>query len=112
MINLIIPLECPEKDDHKPSKNTTGNYTSGMHIIKIPRFDSGTPEEWIIFVNFVHKALVQLNVTTCPPMYECMERELKGNSKAKFTPQANLVGSWTVGNITTVMVTMTKNTFQ
>ena len=80
-------------------------------MIKIPRFDSGTPEEWIIFVDLVQKVLVEQNVTTGPPMYECMEWVLIGDGKAEFTQQVNLVGSCTVGNFTTVMVTMTVHTF-
>ena len=79
--------------------------------MKIPRFDSGTPEEWIIFMDLVQKALVGQNVTTGPPMYKCMERVLKGDAKAEFTQQVNLVGSCTVGNFTTVMATMTMHIF-
>ena len=40
-----------------------------------------------------------------------MERVLKGDAKAKFTQQANLVGSRTVGNFETVMATMTVHIF-
>ena len=40
-----------------------------------------------------------------------MERVLKGDAKAEFTKQANLVGSCTVGNFTTVMATMTVHIF-
>ena len=58
-------------------------------MIKIPRFDSGTPEEWIIFVDLVQKVLVGQNVTTGPPMYECMERVLKDDTKVEFTQKAN-----------------------
>ena len=61
----------PEKEDLEPSKyidhtchNTPGNSTSGKYVIKIPRFDSGTPEEWIIFMELVQKALVGQNITT------------------------------------------------
>ena len=61
--------------------------------MKIPRFDAGTPEEWIIFVDLVHKGIEGQNVTTSPPMYACMERVLKGYAKAEFLQQANLVGS-------------------
>ena len=114
LVNPIIPVERPEKEDFEPSKyidhtchNTPGDTTSGKYVIKIPRFDSGTPEEWIIFVDLVQKALVGRNVTTGPPMYKCMERVLKGDAKAEFTRQANLVGICTVGNFTTVMATMT-----
>ena len=65
LVNPIILLECPEKKDLKPSKdidntchNTPSNSTSGKYMIKIPRYDSGMPEEWIIFVDLVQKVLV------------------------------------------------------
>ena len=38
----------------------------------------------------------------CVPMNECMERVLKGDTKAEFTQQANLLGSRTEGNFNTV----------
>ena len=91
MVNLIIPLERPEKEDFKQIKyidhtchNTPGDSASGNYVIKIPRFDSDTPEQWIIFVDLVHKALVGQNVTTGSSMYKCMERVLKGDAKAEF----------------------------
>ena len=40
-------------------------------------------------------------------MYECMEWALEDDAKLERTQQANLVGSRTVGNVTTVMATMT-----
>ena len=65
---LVIPiilLEGSEKEDLEPSKcidhtchNIPGNRTSGKYMIKIPRFDSGTPEQWIISVDLVQNALV------------------------------------------------------
>ena len=49
--------------------NTPDNSTSG-NVIKIPRFDSVTPEEWIIFVDLAQKALVgQNNWSTHVQMY-------------------------------------------
>ena len=75
-------------------------------MIEIPRLDSGTSEEWINFVDLVQKALVGQNVSTGATMYECMERVLKGDAKAKFSQQAKSVGSCTVGNFTKVMATM------
>ena len=115
LVNPIIPLECPEKEDVEPGKyidqkchNTPG---TDKFVINIPRFDSDTPEEWIIFVDLVQMTSVGQNVTTGPPMYKYMERLLKGEAKAEFTQQANLVGSCTMGNFTTVMVTMTVHIF-
>ena len=58
LVNPIIPVEHPETEDLEPSKyidhtchNTLGDSTSGKYVIKIPRFDSGTPGKWIIFVD-------------------------------------------------------------
>ena len=60
LVNPIIPLERPEKEDREQSEyidhtchNTPGNSPSGKYMIKIPRFDSGIPEECIIFVDLV-----------------------------------------------------------
>ena len=111
MAKPFIPLARPEKDelhaleyiDHT-CHDTLGDTTSGKQIIKIPRFESVTPEEWIIFV-------VKQNVTTGPPIYECMERVLKDDAKAEFLQQANLVGSCAVANFTTVIETMTIHVF-
>ena len=87
------------------SQNSRRHYFRKVHN-KIPRFDSGTPEEWNIFMEFVQKCLQGQNVTTGSPMYKCVERVLKGDSKAKFLQKANLVGNCIVANVTTVMVTM------
>ena len=69
------------------------------------------PEEWIIFVDLVQKALVGQNVTTGPSMYKFMEIVLNSDAKAEFTQQDNLVGSCTVGNFIMVMATMTVRIF-
>ena len=57
LVKAIIPLARPEKDEFSASErfdhmyhNTPGDTTSGRYVIKIPRFDFGTPEEWIIVV--------------------------------------------------------------
>ena len=84
--------------------NTPGDTTC---VILSSRFDSGTPEEWIIFVDSIQKSLVGQNVTSGPTMYECMERELKVDA----IQQANLVGSYTVANFNKVMATMTVQVF-
>ena len=55
LIKPVIPLTRPENNeletleyiDHA-CQNITRDTTSGKYIIKIPRFDSGTPEELII----------------------------------------------------------------
>ena len=88
--------------------NTPRDTTSRQYVINIPRFDSGPPEEWIIYVDLVQKKLVGQYVTTGPPMHKCMERVL---AKAEFLQQANLGGSHTVANFILVMATMTLDIF-
>ena len=118
LVKPIIPLVRPEKDELNTLEyfdytchNTPRDTTSGKNVIKIPRFDSGTPKEWIIFVDLVQKSLVGQNVTTDPPMYTCMERVLKDDAKAEFLQQANLVGSCTVANFTMVMAAIIAHIF-
>ena len=62
-------------------------------------------------MDLVQKVSVQQNFTIGSLMNKYMKRMMKGDTKAKFTQQANLVGSRTVGNFTTVMATMTVYNF-
>ena len=63
---------------------TLGSSNKGKCVIKIPRFESDTPEEWIIVVHPVQKALVGWDITTGPPKYKYMEQVLKSNTKVEF----------------------------
>ena len=52
LVKPIVPLARPEKDELEASEyidqmchNTPRDMISGKYIIKILRFDSGTPEE-------------------------------------------------------------------
>ena len=118
MVKPIIPLARAKKDkldalgyiDHT-CHNTPGDTTSGEYVIKISRFDSGTPEEWIIFVDLVQMSVEGQNVTTGLPMYKCIERVLKGDAKSEFLQKANLVGKRTFANFPTVLATMTVHIF-
>ena len=62
-------------------------------------------------MDLVQESLVGLNVTTGPLMYKRMERLLKGDTKAQFIPQANLVDRHTAVNFTTVKATMAAHIF-
>ena len=75
LVKPNIPLARLEKDklealgyiDHI-CRNTPIDTTSGKYAIKIPRFDSGTLEELIIFVKSVQKSIIGQNVTIGPPI--------------------------------------------
>ena len=65
LVKPIIPLARPEKEETYPLEyidctchNTPGDSSLGKYVIKILRFWSGMPEEWIIFMNLVKKSLV------------------------------------------------------
>ena len=91
LVKPIILLAWPEKDELDASEYidhtchyTPRDTTSGKYVIKIPIFDSGSPEEWIIFVDLFQKSVVGQNINTSPPMYKRMERVLKGDAKAEL----------------------------
>ena len=118
-VKPIIPVAKPESNEELGAleyidhtyHNTPGDTVSGKYVIVIPRFDSGTLEEWVIFVGLVQKSLVGQNISTGPPMYKCVERVLKCDTKAEFLQQAYLAGTHIVANFTTVMTTMTVHVF-
>ena len=65
LVKPIIPLARPEKEELDPLEYidctchfTPGDSSSGKYVIKILRFGSGTPEEWITFMDLVQKSLV------------------------------------------------------
>ena len=60
LIQLIISLARPKKDELEALEyinltchNNPRDTTSGKYIIKVPRFDSSSPEDWIIFMDLV-----------------------------------------------------------
>ena len=97
LFNPIIPLECPEKEDLEPSEyidhtrhNTPSNSSLGKYIIKIPRFDSGSPGEENFFMDLVQKALVGQNVSSRYRMFQPMRTPTKIPQKTK-SPQAGKI---------------------
>ena len=61
-------------------------------------YDSGDPEEWIIFHELVAKCIRGQNITSGPQMYQLVQRVLQGDAKAEFDRQADLAGNQTVVN--------------
>ena len=60
LVKPIIHLARPEKDELDALKyidhmcHNAPRYTaSGKYVVKTPRFDSVTPEEWVIFMDLV-----------------------------------------------------------
>ena len=78
-------------------------------MIKILRLDSGTPEEWVIYL--IQMALVGKNITASPTLHKCIKRVLRGDVKVEFFQHTNIVNSHTVVNFTEVMATITLHVF-
>ena len=118
LVKPIIPLAKPENSELDASDyidhtchNTSRDTTSEKQVIKIPSFDFDTPEEQITFVDLVQSSHVGQNVTTGPPMNKHIERVLNSDVKVELLQIADLVGSHTITNFTTVMVPMTLHVF-
>ena len=102
IVKPIIPLERPaaktgKKDkvksiDHQchdtPDDNIMCKYT-----IKIPMYDSGDPEEWIIFDYLICKWIRGQNIATGPQMFQLVQWVLQGDAKAEFDGQTMLIGA-------------------
>jgi hypothetical protein len=119
LVRPIIPLQRPEATEKIPPSeyiehkchNDPGDAKSGQYVVKIPRYGSGTPEDWLMFIDLCKKAIIGQNVTTGPPMYAFMDRVLKGDAKAEFTVKANAEGTKTVEHFEIVMNKMTAHVF-
>ena len=64
LVNLIIDLESPLENVLKKGKyiaikchNTLGDNDSGSYDINLPYYGGGTPEEWVVWKDKLHKAL-------------------------------------------------------
>ena len=120
LVKPIIPLQRPVKKTTKKDElkhidhqchNTPGDTTSGKYTIKVPMYDSGDPEEWIIFRELVEKCIRGQNITSGPQMYQLVQRVLQGDAKAEFDRQADNAGNQTVANFQSVMTAMTVHVF-
>ena len=110
--SLLLNDKIPPSEyiEHK-CHNDPGDVKSGQYVVKIPRYRSGTPEDWLIFIDLCKKALVGQNVTTGPPMYAFMDRVHKGDAKAEFDVKADAEGNKSVANFEIVMNKMTAHVF-
>ena len=120
LVKPIIPLERPVKKTTKKDElkhidhqchNTPGDATSGKYTIKVPMYDSGDPEEWLIFRELVSKCIKGQNITQGPQMYQLVLRVLQGDAKAEFEKQARDAGNETAANFRIVMTAMTVHVF-
>ena len=118
---LIVPaiaLSRPEKKVLTKGQyveykcfSVPGDTDSPAYSIQIPYFGAGTPEEWLMFLDNLDKALVGQNITDGPGRYEFTERLLKGDALATFRLKTVEVGTRTADHFNEVMARLTEHIF-
>ena len=90
-----IPLEKPpvkelDKDQYLalklksiPTRNNSAEYT-----LNVPYFQSGTPEEWLKFLQNLERVFLGQNLTTGPNKFSMTRRLLVGDSLSHFDRKA------------------------
>ena len=61
-------------------------------------YDSGDPEESVIFDDLVRKCIRGQNITPSPQMFRLVQQVLQGDAKAKYDRQTTLTGSQNMAN--------------
>ena len=118
LIVPAIPLGRPEKKILTKGQyveykcfSSPGDTDSPAYNIQIPYFGTGTPEEWLMFLDNLDKALVGQHITDGPRRYEFTERLLKGDALATFRLKTLEVGTRTVDHFDEVMARLTEHIF-
>ena len=116
-MNLIIDLERPLEKILKKGKflatkcyNTSGNNDSGSYGIN-PYYGRGTPEEWLVWKDKLHKALEGQCISKGPQRYMLTERVLTGDAKATCNQAALDIGIHTDDNFNKALMESTKPIF-
>ena len=90
-----IPLEKPEvkeleKDQYLALKlkSIPNRANSAEYTLNVPYFQSGTPEEWLKFLQNLERVFVGQNLTTGPNKFSMARRLLAGDSLSHFDRKA------------------------
>ena len=108
LIAPAISLERPKKKDLRKGQYVEckcnarpGDPESPVYSIRILYFGTGTPEEWLQFLDNLEKAINAQHVTRGPEWYELTERLLTGDALATFKLKTLEQGNRTVEHFTT-----------
>ena len=69
-------------------KSVPGQATSAEYTLNVPYFQSGTPEEWLKFLQNLDRVFVGQNLTTGPNKFSMARRLLAGDSLSHFDRKA------------------------
>ena len=108
-IKPVIPLERPGKSELKRTdmlqfklRSVPTDPDSITYELSIPYFGEGTPEELLIFLDSVDKAIVGTNITNAPDKYALLQRLLKGDALSAFNNATDKYGTKTEDNFVNV----------
>ena len=91
--------------------SSPGDPDSPVYSLQVPYFSTGSPEEWLLFMDNLNKAIIGQNITTGPSRYEFAERVLKGDALATFRHKTVETGNRTVENFDAVMTKLSAHIF-
>ena len=117
-IKPVIPLEWPVKSKLKQTNMLQFKLQSIpvdpdliTYKLSIPYFGKGTPEELLIFLDLVDKAIVGTNITDAPDKYALLRRLLKGEALSAFNNTTDKYGTKTEDNFVNVQHDLIKHIF-
>jgi hypothetical protein len=114
-----IPLERPEVKTFKKTdcltlklkSDPTNNDSQTTYELTIKFFNTGTPEEWLIFMRDFQRVLVGQNIVDGPAKYAMIRRLILGDTLAVFNKAATTQGAENNANFEIVMQAVTAHVF-
>jgi hypothetical protein len=111
----VIPMDRAEPKDLEIGEYHTyklrtnpAEADSPLYTLQVPKFDTGTPEEWLKFQKKLRAVIAGQNATTGPARYGLARNLLTGDALATFS---TMDGNETVANFDRALRRMTEHIF-
>ena len=85
---------------------------SNTYEIHVPYFGTGSPEEWLIFLDRLWKGISGQNASTGPARFEQCERSLKGDALMVYRLKVADINARTNAEFENVLTSMTEHIFR
>ena len=106
----IIELEKGQYHTYELRTSPT-NVNSPTYKLDVPKFSTGTPEEWLKFVHNLRTVIQGQHVQDGPGRYRLARNLLKGDALSAFNTAATTAGNETQANFDTVLNSVTEHIF-
>jgi len=104
---IVLKGKCVEYRCH----SSPGDPDSPVYSLQVPYFSTGGPEEWLLFMDNLNKAIISQNITGGPGRYEFAECVLKGDTLATFRHKTVETGNYTIENFDMIMSKLSAHIF-